>query len=117
MCAPRTPKETGIMDSRTTSTRFNGSGRGRTEFDRLQLIAALLALLVLLFGWATRAHAQVGEASIWGTVTDSTGGAIPGANVTLTDTENGATRNLVTDASGKYDAPALPVGTYDINIQ
>jgi hypothetical protein len=105
------------MDSRTTTTRFNGSRRNRTEFDRLQLIAALLALLVLLFGWATRAHAQVGEASIWGSVTDSTGAAVAGANVTLTDTENGATRKLVTDASGKYDAPALAVGTYEINIQ
>jgi len=76
----------------------------------------LLALLILLLGWATRARAQ-GEASIWGTVTDATGGAVPGANVTVTDTETGAARNLVTDAAGKYDAPALPIGDYEINIQ
>jgi hypothetical protein len=77
----------------------------------------LLALLALLFAWATRAGAQVGESSIWGTVTDATGAAVPGAKVTVTDTETGAARSLVTDSSGRYDAPALPVGSYDVSIQ
>ena len=100
-------------------TKFSGSrrSRGDSEIDRLQLVAVLLALLALLFAWATRAGAQVGEASIWGTVTDATGAAIPGAKVTITDTETGAARDLVTDASGRYDAPALPVGNYDVSIE
>jgi carboxypeptidase family protein len=105
------------MDTRTTSTRFNGSRRNRTEFDGLQLVAVLLALLILLLGWATRARAQAGDASIWGTVTDATGGAVAGAKVTITDVETGATRDLVTDGAGKFDAPALPIGTYDVDIQ
>ncbi|MGC1186834.1 MAG: carboxypeptidase-like regulatory domain-containing protein [Candidatus Acidiferrales bacterium] len=105
------------MNARTA--RFNGSRRRRTdtEIDYLQVVAVLLALLVLLFGWATRARAQVAEASIWGTVTDATGAAVPGAKVTVTDVETGAARSLVTDASGKYDAPALLVGNYDVSIQ
>ncbi|MGB6198803.1 MAG: carboxypeptidase-like regulatory domain-containing protein, partial [Candidatus Acidiferrales bacterium] len=105
------------MDAITA--RFNGSRRRRTdtETDYLQVVAVLLALLVLLFGWATRARAQVAEASIWGTVTDATGAAVPGAKVTVTDVETGAARSLVTDASGKYDAPALLVGNYDVSIQ
>ena len=103
----------------TRITKFSGSrrSRGDSEIDRLQLVAVLLALLALLFAWATRAGAQVGEASIWGTVTDATGAAIPGAKVTITDTETGAARDLVTDASGRYDAPALPVGNYDVSIE
>jgi hypothetical protein len=84
--------------------------------DSLQLAAVLLALLVLLFGWVTGARAQVGEASIWGTVTDATGAAVPGAHVTITEVETGSERNLVTDTSGRYDAPALAVGNYEVTI-
>ena len=106
------------MSARTTS--FSGSRRSRrrteTEMDSLQLAAVLLALLVLLFGWVTGARAQVGEASIWGTVTDATGAAVPGAHVTITEVETGVERNLVTDTSGRYDAPALAVGNYEVTI-
>jgi hypothetical protein len=81
------------------------------------LLSVVLALLASLLFWSIQAHAQVTEASIWGTVTDASGAAIPSATVIVTDVETGAARNLVTDASGKYDAPALPVGNYEVSIQ
>ncbi len=52
--------------------------------------------------------------SIWGSVTDSSGAAIPGATVTIKNTETGETRTVASDATGKFDAPALPAGHYQI---
>jgi hypothetical protein len=99
------------------SARSNGSRRSRTETDYFQLVAVLLALLILLVGWATRAHAQAADASIWGTVTDASGAAVAGAMVIVTDLETGAERNIVTDTAGRYDAPALPVGLYEVTVE
>jgi hypothetical protein len=99
------------------SARTNGSRRGRTEVDHFQLLAILLALLILLVGWATRAHAQSTDASIWGRVTDASGAAVAGAKVTVIDVETGAERNIVTDTAGRYDAPALPVGLYEVTVE
>jgi hypothetical protein len=52
--------------------------------------------------------------SIWGSVNDASGAAIPGATVTVKNTETGETRTIVTDQTGKFDASALPVGHYEV---
>ena len=53
-----------------------------------------------------------------GTARDTTGGVIPGASVIIT---NAATGVQVwrgrTDAAGRYLAPAIPVGRYDLNVE
>jgi Carboxypeptidase regulatory-like domain len=54
------------------------------------------------------------EASITGTVTDSSGAAVPGATVTVKNVENGFTRRVTTDTGGRYDAASLPLGRYDV---
>ncbi|MGA7625472.1 MAG: carboxypeptidase-like regulatory domain-containing protein, partial [Candidatus Acidiferrales bacterium] len=51
-----------------------------------------------------------GEASIQGTISDSTGGAIGSAAVQIKNLETGTERNLITDEAGRYDAASLPVG-------
>ena len=58
--------------------------------------------------------AQTVTGRILGTVTDSSGAAIRGAAVTITDTQRGTTRNLTTDDSGAYVAPNLLPGTYKV---
>src|SRR5262245_4780524 len=60
------------------------------------------------------AAAQSTTATIVGTVTDETGGMLPGVAVVVTNTETSLTRTLVTDASGRYSAPNLPPGAYEI---
>src|SRR6516164_7131919 len=55
-----------------------------------------------------------GEASISGTVTDTTGGAIPGTSITVKNLETGLVRNLIAGDNGRYDAPLLPVGQYEV---
>ena len=52
--------------------------------------------------------------SISGTVTDSSGAAIPHANVTITELDTGQSRTLMTDDRGSYRFLALPVGRFEV---
>jgi Carboxypeptidase regulatory-like domain len=65
---------------------------------------------------ATIGYAQ-GEASLQGTVSDSSGGAVQGATVKVKSLETGAERNLLTDEAGRYDAALLPVGRYEVRAE
>ncbi len=62
-------------------------------------------------------HAQVLYGSIVGSVTDASGAAMPGATVTIEQTETKLTRELVTDASGAYHFTAVPSGTYTVSVK
>ena len=59
------------------------------------------------------AHSQT-LGRISGVVTDSSGGAIVGATVTVTDVVRGVPRTVTTDSSGAYVAPDLIQGTYTV---
>src|SRR5688572_9970221 len=68
---------------------------------------------VLCLQPAATALAQVGStAQISGTVRDESGGVLPGVDVTATNTNTGATRSAVTDATGQYVLTNLPLGPY-----
>ncbi|HYA16864.1 MAG TPA: carboxypeptidase-like regulatory domain-containing protein [Bryobacteraceae bacterium] len=75
-------------------------------FTRLALLSAALA--ALSFG-------QVVGASISGTVKDKSGAGLPGAAVDIRNTETGAVRKLTTDEGGRYSAPSIPVGIYEVS--
>ena len=62
------------------------------------------------------AHAQVLYGSLVGNVTDSTGAAMPGATVTIEQTETQFKRELVTDSAGRYHFTAVPSGTYAVSV-
>src|SRR5262245_43106138 len=64
-----------------------------------RLFVALVVVAITMAG--TTAHAQY-RASLQGTVTDSQGGVIPGATVTLVDKETNRTLTAITDANGLY---------------
>jgi hypothetical protein len=84
---------------------------------RVRAAKAWLALASVAALMAFPAHAQETSGSISGTITDSTGAAIKGATVTLTNTDRGQDiRTLVTNGSGFYTATSLPLGTYTIKI-
>jgi Carboxypeptidase regulatory-like domain/TonB dependent receptor len=80
---------------------------------RPALICALVAALVAA---APIAHAQVLYGSLVGNVTDSTGAALPGATVTIEQSETQLKRELVTDSAGVYHFTAVPSGTYMISV-
>src|SRR2546425_7672829 len=61
-------------------------------------------------------HAQV-TASVSGRVEDSTGAAVPGANITVTSLETRAARTLRADEAGTYRVLSLPVGRYEVKAE
>jgi len=54
--------------------------------------------------------------TINGQVTDATGGAIPNAQVTVTDTAQGTVFKTTTNSAGEYSVPALAAGTYTLEV-
>lgn len=83
-------------------------------FRKVSLPQWMLLLVVMLFSVA--AFAQT-TASIKGTVTDQTGAAVVGAKVTVKDAALGIERTTQTNAEGDYEVPALPPGSYSVEIQ
>src|SRR6185369_7759138 len=67
----------------------------------------LLALTGVLYGQAV-------TGSLLGTITDSSGGAVPSAKVTITETKTGIGRNTEANESGNYSFPSLEPGTYRV---
>src|SRR5438132_10040654 len=58
---------------------------------------------------------QLTTGRITGTVTDQTGAAVPGATVTLKNTDTGISRTTLSQESGKYEASSLPAGNYEVS--
>src|SRR6266542_4226385 len=73
-----------------------------------------VAALALLLSLAGLAAAQEITATITGTLTDETGGVLPGVTVTVKNTGTGLTKDVVTNAEGAYTASCLPVGRYEV---
>ena len=76
-------------------------------------IAFLLVCLTLLLPGA---HAQY-RAGIQGTVLDSQGNTVEGANVTLTNKETGKVSQDTTNSSGVYNFLGLPPGRYSLDVE
>src|ERR1051325_442949 len=74
----------------------------------LLLLAALLSIPFFI------AHAAGGH--IQGKVTDTKGGAIPGAAVTVTNQITKQDFTAVTDAQGQYKVEGLPAGSYTVRV-
>ena len=76
---------------------------------RLLFLGLLFALL-----FAPSAFAQTVTGTMQGTVSDSKGAVVPGADVVIRNLETGQERNLKTDGDGVYVAPFLPLGRYTV---
>src|SRR5437867_7767828 len=87
---------------------FTGAGWFRLAVLGLAALACLMPASV---------GAQAVSGTILGLVKDSSGAAMPGATVTLVQTETGLTRTLLTDSKGEYTAPSLPTGTYTVSAE
>lgn len=70
----------------------------------------------LLLAFAVTASAQ-NNAALQGTVTDPSGAAVAGANVTITDQATGTVRQTQTTNTGFYQVAQLPPGQYTVTIE
>src|ERR1700735_5441423 len=78
-----------------------------------------IALILLLCSASTSLFAQASTgavAQITGSVSDSTGAVVPGAEVKAIQTETGFTRTAVTGVDGTYVLPNLIVGPYQLQV-
>jgi hypothetical protein len=61
--------------------------------------------------------AQVTTASIYGTVIDSSGAAIPGATITAVNEQTGSSMSATSGPSGEFTLTNLPIGTYSVTVE
>ena len=78
------------------------------------LRSCCVGLLTLLLS-NTSVWAQ-STAQLNGRVTDESAAVLPGATVTVTQTDTGSTRTVVTDGDGAYILPNLPTGPYRLEV-
>src|SRR3990172_3804405 len=81
---------------------------------KMNRITSLLAVLVFSAHFAL---AQVSTGTISGVVKDATGAVVPAATVKVTNLETGIARTLSTDEQGRYNAPNLSLGDYEVQAE
>src|SRR5438552_9880125 len=74
----------------------------------------LVMMLTVLLGTAFGQSTNSGD--IRGVVTDSTGAAVPGVNVTVENVNTGVSKVYVTNNDGIYDTSSIVAGTYKISF-
>src|ERR1700676_4603711 len=93
----------------STSKRSLGVSFRKT----MQLLGGVMGMLLLCLP----VFSQGSFGRILGTVTDQSGGVVSGATVTVTDTDRGVTKTLVTNEAGEYSAPTLNPGSYKVRAE
>ena len=83
---------------------------------RLMRVIAPLVCVAAVIASPTLAYGQV-TTSLSGTVTDSTGAVLPGADVVAKSDDTGAAFSAVSGANGTFTIPAMPIGRYTVTIR
>ena len=81
------------------------------------LLGTLAVFVVLSTVAAPRASAQAVFGSIFGTVTDPSGAAVPGVKVVVTSATKGTTVETTTNADGNYSVTHLIPDTYNVRAE
>jgi hypothetical protein len=79
------------------------------------LAVAVLAVGIVLWGPSAAAQQQLG--AIQGTITDQTGGVLPGVSVTLKNLATGVTLSTASNETGIYRMPSLDPGRYEVTAE
>ena len=89
------------------------------DMRKLHLCDAHLLVFVLIAGLCAmattaRVEGQGATATILGTVTDTSGAAVPNAAIQVKNVGTGAIANATSDEQGRYRVPELSIGEYDV---
>ena len=79
--------------------------------------ARCAAVLIIFFAAAGRVEAQATFGTITGLITDSSGGVLPQATVTVVNQATNVERRITTDSRGNYEATHLNPGTYTVKVE
>jgi hypothetical protein len=88
----------------------------RSMSVRVCLGFAIIVAVVLGFAVPARVSAQVVGATISGTVVDSSGAKMPGADITVTNVGTGIVTTTSTKGEGVFTVPNLQPGNYEISV-
>jgi hypothetical protein len=86
------------------------------RFERGLLGLSAIAILACLIA-ASGGFAQTGTTSLRGTILDSSGAAIAGATVTISNSQTGFERTAVTEDTGTYEFLGLTPGVYSLRVE
>lgn len=84
---------------------------------KISSLISTAALFVLAGAIVVNAQSQALNGQIEGIISDANGAAVPSASVKATNIETGAERTVMTDSSGVYRLPLLPLGTYRLTVE
>jgi hypothetical protein len=84
---------------------------------KLWRLSMAVLLGTILLGVSLPIVGQAVNATLLGTVTDSSGAAVANVKVTVTETNTGISRASQTNDSGNYVFPDLPPGTYSVTAE
>ena len=86
----------------------------RSLFQTGRTLALTVFAFTVLLGATAVAQTTLGRLA--GSVTDSSGGVLPGATITLTNQQTNQVQTTVSTSEGTFVFPQVPVGTYKVDI-
>ena len=122
------------MKNRPTMRKFRGLSRygavyperatrdegARSRESRIPICVITVFAVCLFLQFACPklySQAQAFNASLDGSVYDHTGAFVPGAKVTLSDSDTGVSRTFTTGGDGHYSFTLVPAGTYKLQVE
>ena len=80
-------------------------------------VRLIVIAMILICAAASVCWSQAVNATLLGTVTDTSGAVVPNARITITETQTGVTHALQTNESGNYILPNVPPGIYAVSAE
>ena len=77
----------------------------------------LIVMTVVLVGPQSLFAQSSATGTLTGTVTDPSGGVLPGASVSVTNQATGLVQSAVSASAGEFTVSTLPVGRYEVNVE
>jgi hypothetical protein len=82
----------------------------------MKKLGFMAAMIAMVFLTSVAGRAQSTTSSLTGTVTDTSGAVVVGAEVTIANTATGVNYKAKTDDRGVYRAAQLPPGSYTMQV-